>query len=223
VFRLLAKIGLPSVLLAWMATAMTAAPVRFLRPMAGERLESGESIEVSWALDRHQAGAFDEMELVLSLDGGRTFPLRLTRDLSPGSGGVTWRVPALPAGKARLALRGGSDEEPDLESIAVVSDTFEIVPRAGLDSEQLFQFRGEWRTRESAISPSAPVADGLSGDAADQIRSAPSREIASEPPAPDAVAGPTDQELHGLRPDSPACEFKTTILRSSPLRIPLRQ
>src|SRR6266567_2142128 len=177
-FRLLARIGLPSVLLAWTSTTMTASPARFLRPMAGERLEPGESIEIGWALDRNQAGAFDEMELILSLDGGRTFPLRLTRDLSPESGRLTWRVPALPVGKARLALRGGSDEEPDLESIAVVSDTFEIAPRAGLDLEQLFQFRGEWRTRDSATSPS-PVADPLCGDAADQMRSAPSRELAA--------------------------------------------
>ena len=43
-FRLLAKIGLPTVLLAWTATTMTAAPARLLRPMAGERLEAGESI-----------------------------------------------------------------------------------------------------------------------------------------------------------------------------------
>ncbi len=221
--RRLAKIGLPFVLLTWTAAAMTAAPARFLRPMAGERLEPGESIEVSWALDRHQAMAFDEMELVLSLDGGRTYPLRLTRDLSPESGRLSWRVPALPAGKARLALRGGSDGEPDLETIAAVSDVFEIAPRAGLDLEKLFQSRGEWRTRESAAPPSSPVADCLSGDPVDQMRSAPSREIASEPPAPAAAAGPTDRELHGLRPDSSARVFKTTLLRSSPLHIPLRQ
>lgn len=222
-FRLLAKIGLPTVLLlAWTATTMEAAPARFLRPMAGERLEPGESIEVSWALDRYQAVAFDEMELVLSLDGGRTFPLRLTRDLSPGSGRVTWRVPALPVGKARLALRGGSDEEPDLEAIAAVSDVFEIVPRAGLDLEQLFQFRGEWRIRESATSP-APVADALCGDAADQMRSASSRELAAEPPAPAMAVGPTDREPHRLRLDSPACDFKTTVLRSPLIHIPLRQ
>lgn len=220
--RRLAKIGFPSMLLVWTATNMTAAPSRFLRPIPGERLEPGESIEVSWALDRHQAVAFDEMELVLSLDGGRTFPLRLTRDLSPESGRVTWRVPALPAGKARLALRGGSDEEPDLESIAAVSDAFEIVPRAGLDLEQLFQFRGEWRTRESATSP-PPAADGLCGDAEDQMRSAPSRELAAEPPAPAMAVGPTDRQSPRLRPDSPACEFKTTVLRSALLQIPLRQ
>ena len=221
--RRLAKIGLSTVLLGWTATTMTAALARFVRPMAGERLEPGESIEVSWTLDRHQASAFDEMELVLSLDGGRTFPLRLTRDLSPGSGRVTWRVPALPAGKARLALRGGSDGEPDSETLAAVSDAFEIVPRAGLDLEQLFPSRGEWRTRESATSPSAPVADALCGDAADQMRSAPSREIAAEPPAPAMAVGPTDSEHQRLRPDSPACEFKTTVLRSSPLPLPLRQ
>src|SRR5260370_1233136 len=34
-FRLLAKIALPTVLLGWTATTMAAAPPRFLRPMAG--------------------------------------------------------------------------------------------------------------------------------------------------------------------------------------------
>lgn len=219
----LAKIALLSLLLAWAGASLAAVPSRFLRPAAGERLEPGASIEVSWELGTGRSGAFDEMELVLSLDGGRTFPLRLTRDLSPESDRLTWRVPALPAGRARLALRGGSDEEPDSETIAAVSDAFEIIPRAGLDLEQLFLARGEWRTRESATAPSAPVADRLSGGPADQMRSAPAREIAAAPTAPAVAPGSTDQDLQSLRPGAPTRDLKTTFRRSSPLHIPLRQ
>ncbi len=219
----LTKTTVLSVLVSCAAGAMTAEPSRFLRPVAGERLQAGGSIEISWTLDRGRMQAFDEMELVLSLDGGRTFPLRVTREISPQSGRLAWRVPGLPAVKARLALRAGSDEQADSETVAVVSDVFEIAPRAGLDLEEVFRVRGEWRTRDSAAPPAAPLADRLSGAPSDQMRSAPSREIAAEPPAPAAAACASRRGVGRLLASSPPCESKSTIFPSSLLRIPLRQ
>jgi hypothetical protein len=45
------------------------------------------------------------MELLLSLDGGATFSLRLSAELDPLQRSFAWRVPELPAAQARVALR----------------------------------------------------------------------------------------------------------------------
>ena len=83
-------------LLACAAPVLAVSPSRFSRPAGGERFQAGDSIEVSWTLDRPALRSFEEMELVLSLDGGRTFPVRVTGELSPRAGGLIWRVPSLP-------------------------------------------------------------------------------------------------------------------------------
>ena len=102
--------------LVFMAAPALAAP-GFLRPAAGDRLESGTVVELLWNLDGVSSDA-QESELVLSLDGGRTFPIRLTADFEPATRKVLWRVPALPTDQARLALRAGNDEEPAQETLA---------------------------------------------------------------------------------------------------------
>jgi len=73
-----------------------------LGPGVEGRLAAGR-VEVL-ALGPATAGA-EERELVLSLDGGRSFPIRLTGEIGPGDGVVSWRVPALPAEHVVLALR----------------------------------------------------------------------------------------------------------------------
>jgi len=133
----------------------------FLSPVAGARLTAGMSARVVW--DRPSGGlagcsAVREMELVLSLDGGRTFPIRLTRDLAPDTRAVFWRVPAFPTRAARIALRVGEGEEPGDERLELVGEPFEIVDDGAgvLTSEPVHRIRGEWRT-EAALSGSARV------------------------------------------------------------------
>jgi hypothetical protein len=56
----------------------------------------------------------EEFELLLSLDDGRTWPVRASRDLEAGERVIRWRVPNLPAASARLRLRferGGREIE----------------------------------------------------------------------------------------------------------------
>ncbi|HXU30883.1 MAG TPA: hypothetical protein VN851_09930, partial [Thermoanaerobaculia bacterium] len=45
----------------------------------------------------------------LSVDGGKRFAVRLTRELSGDATSYAWRVPLLPSGAARLALRANLD------------------------------------------------------------------------------------------------------------------
>lgn len=194
---------------------------RFFQPSSASRLEAGSTVVVSWAVDPDSS--FEEMELVLSLDGGQTFPLRVTGELSPESSRVLWRVPVLAARQARLALRAGTDEDPGEETIRVVSDVFEIAPLPGLDLEEIFRVRCEWRTREARGSSRGLADQGLAGDAEPRVDSGSSPDAAGEPPAPVAATRPELLRAHGfavaLLPIRPAI----ARLRTAPIAIPLRQ
>jgi hypothetical protein len=111
---------------------------------ASDRIPAGR-VEVV-ALEPAMAGV-EERELVLSLDGGKTFPVRLTGEIGPGDRAASWRVPALPTEHAVLALREGGDGIE--EEIVAVSAEFVIVPGPGVPAEELRLRDGEWKTREA--------------------------------------------------------------------------
>lgn len=126
-----------------------AAPGAFVSSPGGGRVQPDEELSLSWRLDPAATRGRDEMELVLSLDGGVTFPIRVTGRLEPGSTGLRWRVPGLPTEHARLGLRAGEDDRPDSEEILAVSDPF-VIASAELDGiEELYAVADEWRTREA--------------------------------------------------------------------------
>ncbi len=105
---------------------------------------AGQVLTVTWAPPGEQE--FDEMELVLSLDRGCTWPIRITGDLGPQATGASFRVPSLPAEEAIVALRAGRDGERESELILARSAPFPIrapVPGGG---EALHRVQGEWRT-----------------------------------------------------------------------------
>ncbi|HEX7253034.1 MAG TPA: hypothetical protein VF376_09155 [Thermoanaerobaculia bacterium] len=162
------------------APAAFAAP-GFLRPAASEQLEPGSTVELLWILDGIPSDA-GEAELVLSLDGGRTFPVRVTRDFDPATRRLLWHVPALPTNQARLALRAGADEEPDQEALQLISPAFVIsgsVPDSAL--EELFAVGSEWRTREALdTNPRTMPETGVRADSGEQIHAGPDREVAAQ-------------------------------------------
>ena len=176
----------PLIFAAPTASARTA---RLVRPGTHERLAPGQVLEVEWPAHAVARDA-DEMELVLSLDGGRTFPLRVTGELPRGTTRVAWRVPAMRSSQARLALRAGKgEEEPEAEAIRATSDVFEILP-GDSPSEEVLPLRGEWRTREAVELPqrggpaSSTLADDTSLDATDRLEGAgvPTRPPDRNPP-----------------------------------------
>lgn len=75
-------------------------------PGPARTLHAGEVVETRWT---GTPAAAEEVELLLSLDDGRTPSLRITPSLLPESGSYSWQVPPLPAARARLALRAGLD------------------------------------------------------------------------------------------------------------------
>jgi hypothetical protein len=80
--------------------------IRFSQPAERSSLHEGETVEIRWS---GVPGNADEIELLLSVDGGRHFSLRLTDELDSGSRSFLWRVPGLVTESASLAIRMGVD------------------------------------------------------------------------------------------------------------------
>lgn len=120
--------------------------VRPGRALAGATFRAGESVTLDLHLDER---AFDEFEVLLSLDGGRTYPVRLTRDLPASTRRVIVSVPALVAREARLLVRAGGDDAEEggrAERDVWTSDVFRIeTDRVALPArdEGLLPRRGE--------------------------------------------------------------------------------
>lgn len=102
----------------------------------------------------------DELEILLSLDDGRSFPVRVTREIQPGEREVRWTVPALATAAARLRVRfgehaGGAREH---ETWGPTSAPFAIVTHGEESDLHLFHENGWW---EGLDPPPAPAAADL--------------------------------------------------------------
>jgi len=83
-------------------------------PRAGETLRAGELARLAWRLNEASLPEFREWEVFLSLDGGRTHPIRLTPHLGASRREFDFLVPSTPTDDARLLLRFG-DERTETE------------------------------------------------------------------------------------------------------------
>ena len=83
-------------------------PVHFSQPAEGASLHEGEIVQIRWSGVPADA---EEIELLLSVDGGQHFSLRLTDELDSSSGSFLWRVPSLLTDSASLAIRVGAHGE----------------------------------------------------------------------------------------------------------------
>jgi hypothetical protein len=92
--------------------AVAARPVvRVVAPAAGSELVAGELATLEWEAEGHGVGHATEWEAFLSLDGGRSWPLRLTPHLEIGLRRFSFRVPVFPSLDARLLLRFGDEQD----------------------------------------------------------------------------------------------------------------
>jgi hypothetical protein len=113
-------------------------PVHLLAPGDGTVLAAGSLATLDWAPSAELAGstrgenggtAWEEWEAFLSLDGGATYPVRITPHLDRALRRVTFRVPRLPTRNGRLLLRVGDErrelafELPQRFTIALVPGT----------------------------------------------------------------------------------------------------
>ena len=186
-------------------------------PSVSSRVPAGSTVLV--LLDAASPGV-EERELVLSLDGGRTFPLRLTAAIGPGNGSASWRVPALPTEHAVLALReGGYGIE---EEIVITSSEFAIVPEPGVPAEEPRYRDGEWKTREAddgryaLPSPSLGCAGSALLTALGSDLHAVEQPVRGVPPDPDGCVLPVRQP--GVARRSGGAPLRLRVSFSLPLR-----
>jgi hypothetical protein len=119
--RLIPGLALAASLFATTAAwAGVGAPPSPLAPLPTE-LRAGETVALRWAA--LPAGA-EEFEILLSLDDGRSWRVRVTPELDAGNTQYLWRVPDLPAARARLRVRMGT---PRAEIACEPSEPFRIV------------------------------------------------------------------------------------------------
>jgi hypothetical protein len=119
---------------------------------------AGRLVELRW---RGIPADIEEAELLLSLDGGRSYPVRLTPELEARTTSFRWRVPDLPTEQAVLMLRVGDEEG---ERTGALSSCFRILHVEGAPAPDLGFHEGEMWTgfeptrgpAESAIVPPAP-------------------------------------------------------------------
>jgi hypothetical protein len=97
-------------------------------PVPGHQLTAGSLAVIEWEGQPPLAEA-EEWEAFLSLDGGRTHPLRITPHLDLAIRRFTFRVPSFPTRDARVLLRFG-DERREVE--VAPPHRFAIVPGLGV-------------------------------------------------------------------------------------------
>jgi hypothetical protein len=82
-----------------------------ISPKAGQVLHPGDNVRVEWkTLTASRINwSFCELELWLSLDGGGTYPVRITPSMDPRITFFYWTVPDTPTNAAALDIRFGCE------------------------------------------------------------------------------------------------------------------
>ena len=141
--------------------------------LPGDRsVAAGEWIDLRWS----EADDIRELEILLSVDGGRTYGQCITPQLDPDRHGFRWRVPDLAGGAVRLRIRfnraGREIEGAPSEPVAVTSGT------AGRAPLGLPPMTPAPEDRDRERSPRAPDRTRGAGPAEDSDEAGPA------PPAP---------------------------------------
>src|SRR5215203_4622499 len=102
------------------------ASVQLVAPRAGATLAAGSMAELEWAPLEPFArfSKIEEWEAFLSLDGGATYPVRITPHLDQDLRRVRWQVPSFPTADARILLRFGDEHR---ETAVRLPQRFSIV------------------------------------------------------------------------------------------------
>jgi hypothetical protein len=103
-----------------------ARPIELVAPQDGAMLAAGSTADLEWApLARYaRLAGVEEWEAFLSLDGGATYPLRITPHLDQDLRHFRWQVPPIPTANGRLLLRLGDELR---ETVVELPQRFSIV------------------------------------------------------------------------------------------------
>ncbi len=136
----------------------TSAPAHLLAPWSGATLAAGSTAELEWTPGERFAELqqVQEWEAFLSLDGGATYPVRITPHLDQDLRRIRFQVPPLPARDVRVLLRFGDETR---ETAVELPERFAIAASPG-------QLRALGRTlplAQPAFAPGEPALPGQSG------------------------------------------------------------
>lgn len=118
------KMKIPTSVIALFAVTLAIAPplsqqsnadgpkyaARLISPTLGQVLYPGQQVRVEWKTVLPSVDlSWCELELYLSVDGGATFPFRITPQLDPRAAFFYWTVPNMPTNAAVLDIRFGCE------------------------------------------------------------------------------------------------------------------
>jgi len=136
-------------------------PIVQLAPSQGTVLVAGSSAELRWAelAGFAELREVEEWEAFLSLDGGKTYPVRITPHLDRDVQTVRWEVPSAASSDARLLFRFGREEEGEVGYSPQVS--FKIELKAGPTPVRISEAAPE--PGEAALPGQAGVVSWMAG------------------------------------------------------------
>jgi len=133
--------------LIWFALAfgpsVQAMPLRLLAPWDGAQLAAGDMADLEWAPLAELDRGVKEWEAFLSLDGGATYPVRITPHLDQDVRRIRWQVPPFPTEDARLLLRLGDEQHQETAVELPVRFSIAASPAGLLLSASRSATRGE--------------------------------------------------------------------------------
>jgi hypothetical protein len=109
---------------------------KLVSPRAGEVLTPGQQVTIKWEPTIPDVDlTWCEVEIYLSIDGGKSNVMRLTPQLDPGATYYNWTVPNLPTNAAVLDIHFGCETSfPESPSVQRQS-TFVIGSAVGVERE----------------------------------------------------------------------------------------
>ena len=173
---------------------------------------AGQTVVLRWSA---LPARVEELEIVLSLDGGSSYHVRVSPELEGREREYRWRVPDLPTRHARLMLRMGGEEG---EQVGARSPVFGIVHVEGVPPLELGFHEGQFWTGldplrgpgGAGIAPDAPRFEDLAD------------EVPCAPPAPVLRTTPPDVARVPAIGTPPAVARQGRSSGSPPREVPLR-
>jgi hypothetical protein len=171
--------------------------------LSASTVNAGDVVEIVW----NDAGpAVDELELLLSVDGGRTWPLRVSPELGGREVVYRWKVPNLAAPNARLRIRAHLEGR---EVEGPPGASFTITARGARHGDPALSSEGAWWP---GLVPLSAPAGGLRAGAAHIATG-----LVHEQP------GVTPTRAAPQRPASTAPRYEATGLVRAPAMIAARR
>lgn len=84
--------------------------VRLIEPAEQAEVMAGSTVPIAWDAASIPAGV-EEWEAFLSVDGGKSYPIRITPHLDASIHRFNWTVPSLPGADVSILLRFGDERE----------------------------------------------------------------------------------------------------------------